>query len=565
MYHKKLLPILISFISFSAFSQSFPMQPISVNDWNLSNSSWKSVESISLFTIEKDLATSGNILFANGKSGKIESKDKFNDLLVSFSFLQSEDAAASIIFQNQFEVLLNGTSSNSAACSIKKKEGNIILPLQNATKAAGLWQKITINYVSSSKAGEMSIIEKVTLNGVIVQENIFLSPNSTLKLEKAPLVLINTVGITAIKDFQYLSQEDKKPVSISNLKYTLQETAEWNTDNKPAAKEPIVKSAKELTVKIPNEYNNFEIAFTGDLEVKEDGKYAFIIDYRGVAYLKIDGKQIAGSDEPMYRKPQLGLIELKAGKHSFEYWFRKAWWRPELGLFVSGGTFKPYALHAKNALPIQQIVDGIFINTEGTEYKAIRSFMNFKNEKRTEVISVASPEKINYAFDLATATLLKAWKGKFADMTEAWFERGEPQVLEPMGMITEFSGKPTFIKSNESPLDSVDVFKDLVFKSYELNSNGKPTFHHNFFGTPINQTFTSSNQGLQVIIKADGPGIKHILASGKKIVKIGKDKYQVDDKYIQWEKGSKANLITKNGIEYLVADIENTLTYIINW
>ncbi len=565
MYFKKVILMLMLVFGGATFAQDFPMQDITAADWNFSGTKWKAVQDISLGNLSKDLLTNGEVLVSSGSSGTLKTKSEFGDLTLRFQFLQSEDALTSLIFQNQFEILLAGTSDKLPAGTIKKGDGSFQMPVQNATKAAGLWQKIEIQFVASVSGSEPAIIEKVVLNDVVIQENFFLNSSTGNAIGKTAIGLKAEKGVTAIKELKYLSQSATKPVSISNLRYTLRETGDWRSDYKPTDKPLIEKSNTELTAQVPNEFRDFLMTYTGDLNVQNNGLYAFALDYQGIANFKIDGKEVAGSSEIIYRNPQTGLIELTAGKHQFTYQYRKTWWRPAFGLFVSGADFKSYPLHPANALPATPMADGIFINVSGSEAKTIRSFMNFQGKKRMEIISVGTPEKLNYAFDLAIGTLLKVWKGQFADVTEMWHERGEPQLLEPLGMVSEFSGKPAFYMSNTKPMDSIDVFQDMKFKEYKMDEKGLPAFAYEFFGTKITQSIKPDGGTLEVNVKADGSGIKHILASGEKVVDLGTNKYKIGDKYIQWKSGPKTEILKYNGQEYLVALCGNTLVYSINW
>jgi hypothetical protein len=71
----------------------------------------------------------------------------------------------------------------------------------------------------------------------------------------------------------------------------------------------------------------------------------------------------------------------------------------------------------------RRAVNPIIITPEGTNY-LLRSFLNFNNKKRTHVISVGSPQQVNYSYDLKQGALLQVWNGPFVDATEMWEQRG---------------------------------------------------------------------------------------------------------------------------------------------
>lgn len=562
MMKRKLIGLALLLSPIFAFAQDFPMQKIAINDWKLPSSGWMKTGEVNAVTLNKVASTTnGEVLVAKNAAGKISTKNSYGDLKVSFDFMQSADAKAELILQNEVKIALNGSAEKLASGSLLKNIG-YQLPSQNASKSAGLWQHAEVIFNAAKTKGDLANVQKVSINGVTILENYMLPVTNFISVNN-PIVIKAVSGSTAIKNFEYLTFENKRPVSLSNLKYDIVETEGWQTDYKPTGK-TVSKIATELTANVPNEYREFLMTFNGNMDVTEDGLYAFTMDYQGMGKFFIDGNLVAGGPDIEFRKPITGLVQLSAGKHSFAYEYRRTWWRPAFGLFVSGPDFRPYALHASNALPVAQMPDGIFVNVTGTEARTIRSFMNFKGKKLTEVISVGTPQKVNYAFDLATGTPIKIWKGDFVDATEMWHERGEPQILSPLGMTTETEGTPTFFTGTK-PLDSVDVYKEMLYKSYELDDAGLPTFTHSLNGVSITQKFEPDNGGLKATVKANGGGIKHVLVSANKIEPLTATSYLADDKIIDILGGPKASIISKDGKDYLVALCGNTLTYRINW
>ena len=69
----------------------------------------------------------------------------------------------------------------------------------------------------------------------------------------------------------------------------------------------------------------------------------------------------------------------------------------------------------------------------------IRGFVNYGDEKRTHAISVGDPQGVHYSYDLTRGSLLKVWKGGFADVTEMWEGRGIDQLLMPQEMSVELN------------------------------------------------------------------------------------------------------------------------------
>ncbi len=556
---KKLSYLCLLVISFGAYSQNFPMKKMLVEDWTAKN--WMITENLNASNLRKSaVSTKGDILFSKTEGATLVSKEKFGDLKFSFDFIQSEDAELHIGLQNGINLIITEKANSPWSGSVVHEKTKMNA-YQNAAKAPGLWQHLELEFSLANTQNKYANVSKVILNGITILENhlVYLpTPEKDFSIN-----LKQISGISGIKNLEYLTFVDAHPINIENLHYKITETSGWQDAYKPTGK-VVEKSSNELTANVPNEFKDYLITFSGDLLVENAGEYAFTTDFQGYGNFYIDGKEVSGSAEIEYRKPISGITQLTAGKHAFEYQYRKTWWRPAFGLFVSSPNFRPYALHAANALPSPPIANGIFVNVVGEKAKTIRGFMNHQGKKHTEVISVGTAQNIHYAFDLATGSMLKAWKGQFADVTEMWHERGEPQVLEPLGLKTEFNGKPSFFKG-KTPLDSIDVFNEMVFKSYVLDKNGLPTYKYHFMSTPITQTFTPEKNALKVQVKADGAGVKHVLAEANNLIKLSETSFLVDDKIINYIAGPKVEVLENAGKKYLVALCGNTLTYSINW
>ena len=71
----------------------------------------------------------------------------------------------------------------------------------------------------------------------------------------------------------------------------------------------------------------------------------------------------------------------------------------------------------------------------------------------------------SYTMDLNRAALLQTWRGQFADVTEMWYERGEPQLLETAGLTVPVSGQSSYavLASNAAAWpDSSDLNLSLI-------------------------------------------------------------------------------------------------------
>lgn len=563
---------LISLTAFGQANSDFPMLALKTGDWDLSNSKWKTTNSINIHPERNkiSLIPGNDLLIGQNGSGLLKSSIELSDLKVTFDFILDKNSDNVMYLMGKYGIVLSNSYENKARLigSILKSDGRLVLPNQNACKATGLWQHIEIVFASKSVSGQ-AIIEKIVLNGVIIHQNFVFSKSSKdAPLEnttnKGPFIINNIAGTIALKNINYLNFGDSKPVSISNISYEIQETNGWDKTFE-VKNTPLIKgTAEELTLDLPHSYQNFIVSYNGNMNVAKDGKYAFTIEYLGVGSLFIDGKEICGSKEYNYRIPLTALVDLKQGSHSFTYKYQKIWWRPALGLFVAGGDFRPYALHPAGLLPLPESVGEVAITPKGS-YEIQRSFTMFEDKKKTHVISVGSPSQVHYMLDLNQGAPLYYWRGDFADVTEMWFERGEPQLFKPKGLLNKSFGKPNVFQlkniADSSP-DSLDAFNENVYKSYKLDELGNPSFYFDEAGVEVTQKFTPQNQGLKHEVTVNGGSNFYLkIAEGKDIEKLDKQLIRIDNQYVKLPKGTKT-VIRNNEI---LVPISGTFSYEINW
>ncbi len=544
-------------------ASDFPMQKLGAEDWQLAKSGWKTAGSVTLNPVneKKTLITPGSaVLLARGNAGVLISPLAAQDIKIRFDFMLGAGTSAELRLGNT-GIFIGNTSPLTG--SILLENNKTVAPLKNAQKAPGLWQTLELVYSPASQPGENGSVEKVTLNGLILHENVFIEPSSG---GKGSIAFVASSGTLAVKDFSYLLFSNQKPVSLGELSYTIQDTYGFDRSFEPKGTPLVSGKTSVLSYDVPNDFSRYILNFRGKLKVDEAGKYAFTMDYQGAGHLKIDGKQIAGSKEWTYRAPFTGMIDLTAGEHDFEYQYQTIFWRPAMGLYVSSGKIRPYALHASSALPLPEMVGGIYEETLSDKVRTIRSFVNFKNTKKTKVISVGTPSQVHYTFDLDNAALLYAWRGNFADVTQMWHDRGEPQVISATGLKTTFSGKPPFFERNGNPKDSADVYNDFINTKYTLETKGLPTFFYRWKGADLGLSFIPSGENLQVsVTSTDYSAFSLLLDEGKEVEQIEKGLYRVDDHYIRTDSALKTKIIRNGGSALLVADLQKPLTYTIIW
>ncbi len=544
------------------YAQGFSMNKLSLNDWDLGN--WKQVENVDIFfqkKSKKDFTAGNNFLFAN-TFGKMTSKLTTADAKVKFEFMLDNNSEVVFYIQGKHALLLSNLRPMGA---IITKDGGLKLPNQNAGRADGLWQTLELTF-SEATFGNALLLEKVVLNDVLIHQGYVLPAEGK---NEGPIVFENKAGNVAIKDLEYLKYNKEKPLKLSGLSYELYETYDW--DKQFAKKKDTPNDsgmASELSKDFGVGLNRFLLVFKGNLDVEKDGNYSLIADCAGKAALSVDGKEVLPMTDESYRKPRIAYLELKKGKHAIEMSYIKVWWKAEVGLFAAGPEIRPYPLHAETSLPTPQAVAEINIEPK-KEIEMVRSFVMFDGKKRTHAISIGSPTGVHYAYDLNQAALLYAWRGEFADVTEMWHERGEPQLLQPKGVLTKFSGKPSvavLADINTAMPDSIDAYKDLVFKGYSLDEEGLPTYKFDYKAAEILQKITPNETGILVEISAKGASnLYYKLAEGKSISMLEKGRYLVDNQYIMLDKKSKVIIRNSKVGQEMIMPLNETISYSVVW
>ncbi|HLO43817.1 MAG TPA: hypothetical protein VK175_05745 [Leadbetterella sp.] len=537
--------------------------PLNTATWSIS-SPWQSASKITLNPINEkktQIIDGKSIIYSKTPNSSIVSGINLQDLKLKFYILQSKSGNAKLNLGDNLSLIFD-MNSNTTFGAILKNNETIIKPLAEAKRKEGLWQKVEL-VMSLTGLNSIPVIEKVILNDLLIHSNVLL-PN--LKSTNGSLSFSNETGLLAFKDFEYIGFEKKQPISISNLSYTLEET--YNSDRSFESKnqDKVSGKSKTLTTDIPNNFNKYILHYKGDMHVEKDALYGFTLEHQGTGKLLIDGEQVVGSAEYLYRNPISGLKEIKAGKHSFEYIYHPIYWRPVFGIEVSGADFRPYGLNDPKTLPTRQLDGGIFIDNVENKARTIRSFLNFNSAKLTKVISVGTPQKIHYSFDLDNGSLLQVWKGKFADVTQMWHERGEPQLLYPSGLITVLNDEIPFFELNNEAQTKPDIYTEFVNVGYDLDESGVPTYNYNWKNASFSQKFSPSNDGLLCeITSSETNKFGYTLAIGSEITKLSSQLYKVDNFYVEINEKAKIYVKENGGKYHLRTNLNGKIAYTLTW
>ncbi|GAB4030834.1 PA14 domain-containing protein [Spirosoma gilvum] len=433
-------------------------------------------------------------------------------------------------------------------------------------KAPGLWQTIDVWYKTKGPKSS-STLEKLALNGVTVRESQTLANNKL-----GPLTVMTRKGTIALRKVGYRVMSPRMVAQWSSpLSYTIVEGG-YIQNPQDAMRRKVLKqdTTSQLTYEVSyGQSRQYTIFFAGKLNALQTGDYQFDLNQGGLAALWIDGKEVIPINHLELGMPNPGTVSLTAGPHDVKVYFSRSWFRPGLGLFVSQAGTRPQPLHAQSSLPEPDPVAVVSINPDYSDpmnqVQRIRSFVQMPGEKtkRTHSLSVGSPTGIHYTIDLNQMALLQVWKGDFANTTEMWYERGEPQLLSPLGAVVHLPGQtPLMVLTNDSATwpDSVSE-NTLQYKGLTIDKQGKPTLQYMLAGAIVTDDLRPEGDALVRTLTLIGSpnGTPYCrVAAGTSVEEVGKGLYAINDRsyYVRFDPKAKVKLRQSNGKQELLLPVE---------
>jgi hypothetical protein len=191
-----------------------------------------------------------------------------------------------------------------------------------------------------------------------------------------------------------------------------------------------------------------------------------------------------------------------------------------------------------------------------------------KNKKLTHVISVGDPAQVNYSYNLLQGALLQVWKTDFLNVTDMWYQRGEPQIATPMGSTIVLAGNcPIYDRTNV--IDSISGYQ---YKGYTLTESRLPVYSYAYKELFIKDMISPFEQGrgLNRTISLTGKGIEDAMiriAQAKTITLVGKGLYAIDNQsyYVQVSPALFPKIETYNNQQVLLLPASKEITYQIIW
>ncbi len=447
-------------------------------------------------------------------------------------------------------------------------------PRINAAKAPGLWQHFYIDFRAPKFDEQGNKIEnarfaKVIHNGMLIHENVELTGPTRAsvagdEVARAPLMLQGDHGPVAFKDISYKRYFREDSLTVSELQYTyydlgvpLNQMPDFDTLE--ATSSGTVDRFDAAGLAQREDYYAFR--FSGKLNVEKPGDYLFHSKSDDGSKLYIDGDLVVDNDfnHGMHLRKSGFVTYLESGEHDLRLDYYNNTWNKGLVLLYEGPELKYRPLLSELPQKKQEEVEAIIVDAQNRP-EMIRGFVNYRGEKRTHVMAVGHPEGIHYAVDLDAGTLLKGWRGDFADVTAMWHRRGNQQLLQPLAASVEGSNGPIIaeLDNEDSPYPTLKQ-EELQLDRYELDDKGIPQFFYRFRSTVVSDELKpAENQTLKRILKVNPPlDSKNLycrIAAGDFIEKLQNGYYNIGgDFYVKLETDDSKMLIRKrnDGAEML--------------
>lgn len=578
--------------------ESLPLIPMQLGELP---ANWKETKSISAhpntdagFSIEEGKG----IIVCESNGDHFNTGIEHGDIELDIEFMVPKGSNSGIYFQGRYEVQIfdswgKGTVNESDCGAIYNaydEDKKVIThkgspPISNASRAPGLWQTYNILFRAPRFDADGNKIanakfEHVYHNGHLIQKDVEVPlPTRAHMLpgeeKSGPLMIQGDHGQVAFREIKY-KKMGSDTVAISNIRYKLfDRKMDYipDFDTMTVTKSGTAQSFDKLE-DLAGQQDGFAFIFDADIDVPKDGDYLFTTMIDDGGDLFIDDKLVVHNLGEPGMGTERGLINLTKGQHTLKLTYFEEVWSALAVIYVEGPEMPSRALASTDIMKIRQSRShnrsGLLVDATD-EVEIVRGYISHKDKKETHALSVGDPSNIHYSYDLVDGTLLRAWRGEFADVTNMWQNRGQSQLLLPRNAVVEFDdGVPFAELSSESsnwPTDRPIAYQN---KGYRIDASGRPVFLSTFGDVKIEDTVKPSSGGnLQRNIrvgKETGQSIWMSASKAKSIKEIAEGLISVNsDYYIKMPKGSSFTIRQNGGQDQLLLSIENEANYEIIW
>lgn len=519
---------------------------------------------------------------------------EYGDVDLELEYMMAKGSNSGIYLQGRYEVQLTDnwgskppTSSGNGAIYSRWDESRPAgqfgyegyAPRQNASKAPGLWQQLRISFQAprfdaSGKKIENAKFIRIELNGVTIHEDVELTGPTRGAVEAnerptGPLRFQGDHGPVAFRNIKVANFDKPRP-QFSNIKYNVYRGRFYDTlDLKklpPEAQGTLENFSAASLQNLPKEYF---IRYTGNVTVKEAGDYAFNLSVPGGrGILRIADKPAT----PQGQRQRAATVNLPAGEHPFELLYAKNqdWANRALSVAVTGPGIREYTLGDVMAGGAQNAADPITLDAPTNT--VLRSFMDLPGGTRVvHAVSVGSPAKLHYTYDLDKGTLIQAWRGGFLDATPMWYSRGDGSS-RPLGAVQRF-GAPAFtlsrLSSPDAPWAADSTVNDFVPKGYKLDKDDVPTFRYTLGGTTVEDAMRvlDNGEGLsrEITLQKGNGNFYARLAEGTTIEDAGDGLFMIDGRsyYLRIDDAGGAKPVVRDaaGSKMLLVPVQEKIRY----
>lgn len=430
------------------------------------------------------------------------------DLEMDLKFLLPKDGQAQLWLQGRYAIQLEdawGQESRRCGMLLGSTPTDDRQAPVNASRAPGLWQHLSLYFEAPrfDTAGEKisnAKLHYLRLNGYTLLENVEITApsvgaNNTDEVAEAALVFASLQQSAAFKDIRYKAYTLDQ-LQVSNIQYKIYQ-GDW--DHLPSIDTLTATSAgtkEDFDVEMEGLKDKYAMSFSAQLEVPVAGEYLFETRIDDGGDLFIDGELLIHNDGEPGMGTERGMITLTEGVHTIDLTYYQDVWGKRLFVFYEGPNIKRQSLGAKEVTEApRQGPNKLVVNPDDSP-ELIRSFVNHKGEKRNFPISVGSPLGIHYTFDLEEGTLLHAWRGEFADVTNMWVGRGHSQLLIPGNASAQASAGVSVARLDD-PKGTwpVGLPAGYSIDGYDLDSEGYPIFKYQYEGLQLSDQVLPTNDG----------------------------------------------------------------------
>ncbi len=602
---------LLFFLIFVKIGTVYSQKTVNFN--NLDNfknpgKNWEIVGGISgKYDSPKLLTSAGQgILHCKAHIEGIKSENLFfdfehGDINISFDFMMPKGSNSGVYLQGKYEIQLYDSWKvkipRTYDCGSiyerwdesrgKGKEGFEGHPArQNVSFAPGLWQHMEINFLApkfdeNGKKTANAKFVKVVQNGYLIHENVeVMGPTRASymqnEVQEGPLFIQGDHGEVAFKNFKY-EMLNKQQVELQEVTYKYYEVKLEKIPDVLPAKITSQGKLEKINFRVAEKNSDFLLDFNGKIIVPEADNYTFYLPTSGHAQLKLDGELLIDTKGHKWRgEESKKSIQLEKGSHNLEVLYAKtfSWGSRALGVFIKREGTPKQSFHDYISLPDPDPVGLIEVKKDNEKPVLQRSFVYFDGKKRTHAINIGGLNGVNFSYDLQRASILHAWRGKFLNATEMWFERGEPQITEPLSSAIQLDGKNAVVaKTIDGIPDSLSVEKEWIYKGYSFDVNYNPIFKYNYQNKTVFDKITTASDGAGLVREinfSEYMNAETYVRAGEaqEIILLENGTYLVDNHYIRIPLNLVPIITERNNMgvkQLLIPVISRNISYTIIW